>query len=153
MTDWCDKNKFKKILTIADSNKFNHKNKLRKLKYNDINSLINGIKNNTISEILAKENLNALNELKKSEIKNERFISGQKELLNFFKDLLDAILTENNNNNNNYDNDNDNDDDNDNDNKNEEYCIIKQINGYFKMIDESKSFEDQINLLKKINFL
>ena len=30
---------------------------------------------------------------------------------------------------------------------------IKQINGYFKMIDESKPFEHQINLLKKINFL
>ena len=114
--------------------------------------MINGIKNNTISEILAKENLNALNELKKAGIKNERLISGQKELLNFFKDLLDASLTDNNNNNNN-DNDDDNDDDNDNENKDEEYCIIKQIHGYFKMIDESKSFEDRINLLKKINFL
>ena len=30
---------------------------------------------------------------------------------------------------------------------------IKQINSYFKMIDESKPFEHQINLLKKINFL
>ena len=108
--------------------------------------MINGIKNNTISEILAKENLNALNELKKAEIKNERLISGQKELLNFFKDLLDTILTENNNNNNNNNNDNDNDDDNDNnddndnENKDEEYCIIKQINGYFKTIDESDKF-------------
>ena len=131
-------------MAIADSNKFNHKNKIGKLKYNDINSLINGIKNNTISEILAKENLNALNELKEAGIKNERLISGQKESLNFFKDLLGASLTDNNNNNN-YDNDNE--------NKDEEYCIIKQINGYFKMTDESKSFEDQINLLKKINFL
>ena len=40
-TDWYDKNKFKKILTTIDSNKFNHKNKVGKLKFNDINNLIN----------------------------------------------------------------------------------------------------------------
>ena len=27
--NWIDKNKFKKILTIIDSNKFSHKNKIR----------------------------------------------------------------------------------------------------------------------------
>ena len=36
MTDhypnWFDKNKFKKILAIADSKKFNHKNKIGELK-------------------------------------------------------------------------------------------------------------------------
>ena len=37
--------------------------------------------------------------------------------------------------------------------KNEEYCKIKQLNGYFKMIDETKSFEKQINVFKKMNFL
>ena len=30
MTDWYDKNKFKKILAIFDSNKFNHKNEIGK---------------------------------------------------------------------------------------------------------------------------
>ena len=30
-TDWYDKNKFKKILTTIDNNKFNHKNKISKL--------------------------------------------------------------------------------------------------------------------------
>ena len=40
MTDWYDKNKFKKILTAFDSNKFNHKNKVGKLKLNDINNLL-----------------------------------------------------------------------------------------------------------------
>ena len=64
-TDWFDKNKFKKILAIVDSNKFNHRNKIGKLKYNEINDLINNIKNNTISEILARKNLNVLNEIKK----------------------------------------------------------------------------------------
>ena len=54
-TDWFDKNKFKKILATVDSNKFNHKNKIGKLKYNDINDVVNSIKNNTISEIVAKK--------------------------------------------------------------------------------------------------
>ena len=37
-------------------NSFNHKNKIGKLRFNDINNLINDIKNNTISEALAKKN-------------------------------------------------------------------------------------------------
>ena len=45
-TDWYDQNKFKKILSTIDSNNFNHKNKTGKLKFNDINNLINKIKNN-----------------------------------------------------------------------------------------------------------
>ena len=32
-TDWYDKNKFKKILTAIDSNGFNHKNKIGKLRF------------------------------------------------------------------------------------------------------------------------
>ena len=64
-TDWYDKNKFNEILTTIDSNKFNHKNKIGKLKFNDINNLVNNIKNNTISEADAKQKLNALNEMKK----------------------------------------------------------------------------------------
>ena len=55
-TDWYDKNKFKKILTAIDSNGFNRKNKIGKLRFNDINNLINDIKNNTISEALTKKN-------------------------------------------------------------------------------------------------
>ena len=57
-TDWFDKNKFQKMLAIVNSNKFDHKNKVGKFKYNDIIKLINNIDNNTISETLAKENLN-----------------------------------------------------------------------------------------------
>ena len=75
-TDWYHKNKFKKILTAIDSNGFNHKNKIGKLRFNDINNLVNDIKNNTISEALAKQKLNALNEIKKAETKNKRLING-----------------------------------------------------------------------------
>ena len=57
-TDWFDKNKFQKMLAIVNSNKFDHKNKVGKFKYNDIIKLINNIDSNTISETLAKENLN-----------------------------------------------------------------------------------------------
>ena len=50
-------------------------------------------------------------------------------------------------------NDNDNDsDDNDNDNDNDdgdENITVKEINNNFKKIDETKSFEDQIDILKK----
>ena len=77
-TDWYDKNKFKKILTTIDNNKFNHKNKIGKLKFNDINNLINDIKNNTISEALAKQKLNPLNEIKKVETKYKRLIMDKK---------------------------------------------------------------------------
>ena len=63
--NWIDKNKFKEILAIIDSNKFNYKNKIGEFKYIDIKDLVNNIKNNTISEIDAKKSLNALNKIKK----------------------------------------------------------------------------------------
>ena len=59
-----DKNKFKEILAIIDSNEFNYKNKIGEFKYIDIKDLVNNIRNNTISEISAKKGLNTLNELK-----------------------------------------------------------------------------------------
>ena len=85
MTDWYDKNKFEKILAIVNSNKFSHKNKIGKLRYNDIKNLVDSINKNTISEILANKNINALNKLKKTEMKNKCLKSGQKELLSFFQ--------------------------------------------------------------------
>ena len=169
-TDWYDKNKFKKILTTTDSNKFSHKNKVGKLKFNDINNLINNIKNNTISEALAKQNLDALNEIRKVETKKTRLINGQKILLSLFDDLVEAISNNNNNNNNNNRSENKNDnvsvnesvndndvndyvnDDDDNDNE-DEYYIIKQLNNYFKTTDETKSLKEQIETLKTKDFL
>ena len=56
--DWFDKNKFKEILAIIDSSKFNYRNKIVEFKYDNIKDLINNIKNNTISEIEAKKNVN-----------------------------------------------------------------------------------------------
>ena len=53
--NWFDKNKFKNILAIIDSNKFNYKNKIGEFKYIDIKDLVNNIRNNTISEISAKK--------------------------------------------------------------------------------------------------
>ena len=94
------KNKFKKILAIFDSNKFNHKNKIGGFKYNDIKDFVNNINKNTISKILARKHLNVLNKIKNAEIKNKRFISKQKELLHLFNNLFDTTLTENENNNN-----------------------------------------------------
>ena len=54
-TDWFDRNKFKEILAIIDSNKFNYRNKIGELKYIDIKDLVNNIRNNTISEIDVKK--------------------------------------------------------------------------------------------------
>ena len=85
----------KKILTIIDSNKFGHKNKIGDFKYIDIKDLVNNIKDNTISEIDAKKLLNALNEIKKAEIiKYKKRTPGHKKLLNLFNDLSDIILTD-----------------------------------------------------------
>ena len=64
-----DTDKFNKILATIDNSKFNHKNKIRKLKLNEINGLVNSIKGNTISEADTKKKINNLNEIKKSRIK------------------------------------------------------------------------------------
>ena len=65
-SNWIDKNKFKELLAIIDSNKFNYKNKIGEFKYIDIKDVVNNIKNYTTSEIDAKKDLNALNEIKNS---------------------------------------------------------------------------------------
>ena len=51
--NWFDKNKFKNILTVIDSDEFHYTNKVSEFKYNDITNLVNNIRNNTISEISA----------------------------------------------------------------------------------------------------
>ena len=118
--------------------------------------MVNSINNNTISEALAKQKLDALNEIRKVETKNKRLINGQKILLSLFDDLVEVIFNNNNNNNvsvNKDENDNEsvNDDDEDKD-KDDDY-IIKQLNNYFKTIDETKSFKEQIEILKTKDFL
>ena len=49
--NWFDKNKFKGILTIIDSNEFSYKNEISEFKYTEVEDFANKIKNNTISEI------------------------------------------------------------------------------------------------------
>ena len=173
-TDWYNKNKFNKILTTIHSKNFNHRNKIGKLKFKDINNLINNIKNNTISEALAKQKLDALNEIKKAEIKNKRLISSQKKLLKLFDELIETIFdnksvskiddnvsvneSDNVSVNENYnvrvnENDNDNKNESESDNESEngdgQYYKIKQLNNWFKTIDETKSLEQRIKILKK----
>ena len=88
-----------KILTIIDNNGFNHKNKIGKLRFNDINNLIINIKNNTISEADTQKKINELNQIKRAETKNKwtinGLINGQKILLSSFDDLVEAIFNNN----------------------------------------------------------
>ena len=57
--------------------------------------MVNDIRNNTISKIDAKKDLNTLNKIKNAEIiKHKRRTSKHKELLNLFNDLSDTILTD-----------------------------------------------------------
>ena len=147
-TDWYDKNKFKKILTAIDSNGFNHKNKIGKLRFNDINNLVNDIKSNTISEALAKQKLNVLNKIKEAETKNKRLVTSQKILLKLFDDLLETIYfvkKENNNNNNNNvgvnesdnENENENESENVSENENENDSVSKNENESVDKIDDN----------------
>ena len=56
--------------------------------------MVNNIRNNTISEIDAKKDLNALNEIRDvEEIKYKKRTPGQKKLINLFDDLSDLIST------------------------------------------------------------
>ena len=150
-TNWYDKIKFNKILNTIDSNNFNHKNKIDKFKFNDINDLINNIKNNTISEADTKKKINELNEIKKVEIKGKRLIESQKKLLSLFDDLLKTIFNETVNESKS-DNESDYESDNESDNEGEKdkyYYEIRQLNNWFETIDQTKSLEEQIELLKE----
>ena len=170
MTDypnWFDKNKLKKTLSIIDSNKFSYKNKIGEFKYINIKDVVNNIRNNTNSEKDSKKGLNTLTEIKNAEIiKHKRYIPQQKELLNLFDDSLDAILTDktlksksqnilmSSKDENENDNDNENDNGNDNENENDKTLIIKQLNySLDEMIDKSKSFEKQIESIRKVENL
>ena len=119
--------------------------------------MVNKIRNNTINTIPAKESLNTLNKTKNAEIINhKKHTLKQKELLNWFNDLLDTILTDktlmlsNENGNENDKTMSSREDDNETMNQNNSNTI-KELNGSLgKIIDESKPFEDQIKLIKNI---
>ena len=74
---------------------FTYRNKIGEFKYDNIKDLVNNIRNNTISEIDAKKDLNKLNEIKNVEIiKYKKRTPGHKKLLNLFNNFLDIILTD-----------------------------------------------------------
>ena len=57
-------------------------------KYDNIKDLVNNIRNNAISKIDAKKDLNTLNKIKNAEImKHKRRTSKHKELLNLFNKI------------------------------------------------------------------
>ena len=181
MTDcypnWFGRNKFKQILAIIDSNRFNYKNKIGEFKYIGIKDLVNNIRNNTISEISAKKGLNTLNKIKNAEmIKYKRHTPKQKELLNLFNDLLNTMLTdktlkskshkdktlmslkdENENGKTSVSSKDDDDDDdydeNENDNENDNNIMRELNDNLDEIIDKSKSFEDQIKSIRKVENL
>ena len=159
LTNWYDTDKFNKILATIDNNNFNHKNIIGKLKFNDINDLINSIKGNTIREANAKKKINELNEIEKVEANGKRLIESQKKLLSLFDDLLKTIFNETVNESNSntkgeskIDNESDYESDNESDNddkKDKYYYEIRQLNNWFETIDQTKSLEEQIGLLKE----
>ena len=83
------------ILAIIDSNKFNYRNKIGEFKYIGIRDLVNNIRNNTLSKIDAKKDLNTLNKIKNAEIiKYKNHTPKHEELLNLFNNLSDTTLTD-----------------------------------------------------------
>ena len=106
--------------------------------------MVNSNRANAI-EISAEQGLNLLNKIKNAEIiKKRRYTSKQKELLNLFNDLVDVALTGKTLSSN---------DDNEkkkNEKENDKIIITKELNDDLdEIIDKSKSFEEQIKLLKK----
>ena len=70
-----------------------------------------------------------------------------------FDDLKTILNNNNNSNNNGSDSNNKNESENENDNDNEQCYEIKQLNDWFKTIDQTKSLEEQIEILKTKDFL
>ena len=140
--------------------------------------MVNIIRNNTISEIDAKKDLNTLNEIKNVEtIKYKKRTPGHKELLNVFNDLLDIILSdktlesesqedENKNENEKLkeekENENENKDENENENMLLEYIENvddklfkkysqgKDFNSFINEFDHARNKEDKEKVVKKL---
>ena len=131
--------------------------------------MVSNIKNNTIGEIDAKKDLNALNEIKNvEEIKYKNRTPKQKGLLILFDDLFNIVLTDKTLESESQENKNKKVESKKveskkEENKYEDDCyeyddekidqnkIMKDLNDSLdEIIDKSKSFEDQIKLLKKL---
>ena len=117
--------------------------------------MINGIKGNSISEADTKKKINELNEIKKVERNGKILIESKKKFLSLFDDLLKTIFNEtvnesNSNTKNESESDNESDYESDNESKKDKhYYEIRQLNNWFETIDQTKSLEEQIDLLKE----
>ena len=108
--------------------------------------MVNNIRNNTISDISAKKGLNKLSDIKNAEIiKYKKRTTKQKELLSLFNYLLDVILTDETLMSSKDKKENEND---------KTLITIKGLNDDLdEIIEKSKSFEDQIKLIRKVENL
>ena len=107
-----------------------------------------------MKQILKKKS--ELNEIKNVETKGKQLIKSQKKLLGLFDDLKTIFNNNNNGNNNESDSNNKNESKNKNVNENENenekdeyYYKIGQLNNWFETIDQTKSLEEQLKLLKE----
>ena len=110
--------------------------------------MINNIKNKTISKSDTKKKINELNKRKKAEIKGKRLNKNQEKLLSLFDDS--KTIFNDNNNESDSNNKNENENVNENEIENDEYYYeIRQLNNWFKTTDQTKSLQEQIELLKE----
>ena len=110
--------------------------------------MINNIKNKTISKSDTKKKINELNKRKKAEIKGKRLTKNQEKLLSLFDDS--KTIFNDNNNESDSNNKNENENVNENEIENDEYYYeIRQLNNWFKTTDQTKSLQEQIELLKE----
>ena len=108
--------------------------------------MVNNIKNNTISEIDAKKDLNTLNEIKNAEItKYKKGTPGHKDLLNLFDHLLDVILIGKTLESESQEDKNENQNQNQNENKNDDY-----ENEDDETMDQNKKIKDLNDNLNEI---
>ena len=121
--------------------------------------MINNIKSNTISKANAKKKINELNKIKEVETKSRRLIDSQKTLLSLFDDLKTIFNNNKNSNNKESDSNNKNENENENVNVNENenenesddgQYYLEQINKDCKKTDVTKTYKDQIDILKEI---
>ena len=106
-----------------------------------------------VKQIL-KRKINELNEIKKVKTKGKQLIKSQKKLLSLFDDLKTIFNSNNNSNNNestsNHKSESKNENENENENEKDEYYNeMRQLNNRFETIDQTKSLEEQIELIKK----
>ena len=140
------------VISESDAkNKINELNKIKKLETKGkrlidsqkillklFDDLVEAILNNNSNKIVNDDKTKIMNK------DNNKIVN---------EDNNKIVNKDNNINDNDNDNENDNESDDDYDSDNDDENTVKQINNNFKKIDETKTFEDQIDMLKKIPWL